>query len=125
MKTRRDFLWTSVAAAACANAWAAKAPIKIAHREGNMLRESSPAVYELAASIGGISGLELQTVRSKLWDRETVLAYKGESNRWAMPTISVGGVMPQGASLVKASTSVAPIRKAIAAGEMLGATVVL
>src|SRR5215467_7889643 len=125
MKTRRDFLRTSVAAVMSANAWAAKAPIKLAHREGNMLRESSPGVYELAASIGGISGLELQTVRSKLWERETVLAYKRESNRWAMPTISMGGVMPQGASLVKPSTAEEPIRKAIASGEILGATVVL
>jgi sugar phosphate isomerase/epimerase len=125
MRTRRDFFGASVAAAISANGWAAQAPIKLAHREGNMLRESSPGVYELAASIGGISGLELQTFRSKLWERETVLAYKRESNRWAMPTISMGGVMPQGASLVKPSTAEEPIRKAIASGGILGATVVL
>src|SRR4051794_40383837 len=99
MNTRRDFLFRSAVATACANAWAARAPIKLAHREGNMLRESSPGVYELAASIGGIAGIELQTVRSKLWERETVVAYKKESNRWGIPTVSMGGVMPQGASL--------------------------
>jgi sugar phosphate isomerase/epimerase len=97
---------------------------QIAHREGNMLRESSPAVYEPAASIGGVSGIEVQTVRSKLWEKETALAYKRESNRWGVPTISMGGVMP-GASLVKTSTADEPIRKAIASGELLGAGVVL
>jgi hypothetical protein len=90
-----------------------------------MLRESSPAVYELAASIGGISGIEVQTVRSKLWEKETALAYKRESNRWGIPTISMGGVMPQEASLMKPSTADEPIRKAIASGELLGAGVVL
>ena len=125
MNGRRDFLLCSLMAAGCAIGWAARAPIKIAHREGNMLRESSPGVYELAASIGGISGIEVQTVRSKLWDKEIALAYKRESNRWAMPTISMGGIMPQGASLAKPTTAEEPIRKAIAAGELLGAGVVL
>jgi sugar phosphate isomerase/epimerase len=125
MTSRRDFLLGSLAVAGCAKSWAARAPIKIAHREGNMLRESSPGVYELAASIGGISGIEVQTVRSKLWEKETALAYKRESNRWSMPTISMGGVMPQGASLVKPATAEEPIRKAITSGELLGAGVVL
>jgi sugar phosphate isomerase/epimerase len=124
MNTRRQFLFAAAGASAAA-AWAARAPIKIAHREGNMLRESSPGVYELAASIGGISGIEVQTVRSKLWDREVALSYKRESSRWGMPTISMGGVMPQGASLVKPETVEEPIRKAIISGEILGASVVL
>lgn len=90
-----------------------------------MLRESSPGVYELAASIGGISGVEVQTVRSKLWDREVALTYKSESSRWNMRTVSMGGVMPSGASLVKPATAEDPIRKAIISGEILGANVVL
>jgi sugar phosphate isomerase/epimerase len=111
--------------AASAAAWAATAPIKIAHREGNMLRESTPGVYELAAGIGGLSGIEVQTVRSKLWDRETALTYKREANRWNMRTVSMGGVMSPGASLVKPETAEEPIRKAIISGEILGASVVL
>src|SRR5215471_3052165 len=125
MNRRRDFLLNSLIAAGCARGWAARAPIKIAHREGNMLRESSPGVYELAASIGGISGIEVQTVRSKLWDREVALSYKRESSRWGMRTVSMGGVMPSGASLVKPATVEEPIRKAIISAEILGATVVL
>ncbi|MBZ5621940.1 MAG: sugar phosphate isomerase/epimerase [Acidobacteriia bacterium] len=126
MTDRRQFLLASLSAAtSAAAAWAARAPIKIAHREGNMLRESTPGVYELAASIGGISGVEVQTVRSKLWDRDVALAYKRESSRWNMRTVSMGGVMPAGASLVKPETAEEPIRKAILAGEILGAGVVL
>src|ERR1043166_2831936 len=119
---RREFLASPLSAAA---SWAARAPIKIAHREGNMLRQSAAGVYELAASIGGISGIEVQTVRSNLWSREVALAYKRESRRWNMPTVSMGGVMAQGASLVKPATAEESIRKAIAGAEILGAGVVL
>jgi sugar phosphate isomerase/epimerase len=126
MTSRRQFLMASLSAgASAAAAWAARAPIKIAHREGNMLRQSSPGVYELAASIGGISGIEVQTVRSNLWEREVALTYKRESSRWNMRTISMGGVMSPGASLVKPPTAEEPIRKAIISGEILGASVVL
>ena len=129
MSTRRQFLKAAAIAPAIGfdilNAWAAQAPVKIAHREGNMLRESSPGVYELAASIGGIYGLEVQTVRSKLWDREMALTYKRESARWNVRTISMGGVMPTGGSLVKPDTCEEAIRKAIISGEVLGANVVL
>src|SRR5258708_6383007 len=124
MTGRRQFLRASLSAALSASAWAARAPIKIAHREGNMLHESSPGVYELAAGIGGISGIEVQTVRSKLWEREVALAYKRESARWNMRTVSMGGIMPPGASLVKPATTEEPIRKAIVSGEILGAGVV-
>src|SRR5215469_6192785 len=125
MMDRRGFVLASLSAAAALRAWAERAPIKIAHREGNMLRQSSPGVYELAASIGGLGGIEVQTVRSKLWDKEVALTYKRESLRWNMPTVSMGGVMPQGGSLVKPETAEEPIRKAIIAGEILGAGVVL
>ncbi len=126
MMDRRRFLFASMSAAAsAAAAWAARAPIKLAHREGNMLQQSSPGVYELAASIGGISGVEVQTVRSKLWDRDMALTYKRESMRWNMRTVSMGGIMPQGASLVKPGTCEEAIRKAIIGAEILGAGVVL
>jgi len=125
MIDRRGFVLSSLSAISALRAWAERAPIKIAHREGNMLSKSSPGVYELAASIGGIGGIEVQTVRSKLWDKEVALTYKRESLRWNMPTVSMGGLMPQGGSLVKPETAEEPIRKAIIAGEILGAGVAL
>ena len=56
MMNRREFLQSAAASALATAAWADKAPIKIAHREGNMLKQSTPGVYELAARIPGISG---------------------------------------------------------------------
>ena len=106
-------------------AFAAQSPLKLAHREGNMLRMSSPGVYELAAKIPGISGIEVQTTRSNLWDRDTVLAYKRESLRWNIRTVSMGGSLPNGGTLLDAGPCEQSLRKTIRAGEILGAGVVL
>ncbi len=138
MQTRRHFLRSTLSAGAVASvgmsalpsaseviAWAAESPIKIAHREGNMVRTSSPGVYEMAAKIPGISGLEVQTTRSNLWDRDTVLAYKRESHRWNIRTISMGGSLPSGGTLLDPGPCEASLRKTMRAGEILGARVVL
>jgi L-ribulose-5-phosphate 3-epimerase len=90
-----------------------------------MLRQSSPYVYELAASIPGLSGVEVQTVRSNLWDRETVLAYKKEANRWGMRTCSMGGSLHEGGTILDPVPAELSIRKTIQSGEILGASVVL
>src|SRR6267142_2517667 len=127
MIDRRQFLRASLSAASASSiaAWAAGSPIKIAHREGNMLRQSSPSVYELAASIPGLSGVEVQTTRSNLWDRATVLAYKKEANRWGMRTASMGGSFEDGGTITKPGPAEISLRKTIRAGEILGASVVL
>src|SRR5438874_13312558 len=127
MLDRRQFLRTSLSAAAASSiaAWAARSPVKLAHREGNMLRKSSPYVYELAASIPGLSGIEVQTTRSNLWDRATILAYKKEAHRWKMRTVSMGGSFPQGVTLLTPGPAENAIRKTIESGELLGASVVL
>lgn len=90
-----------------------------------MLRQSSPSVYELAASIPGLSGVEVQTTRSNLWDRATVLAYKKEANRWGMRTVSMGGSLPAGGTIMLPGPAEESLRKTIQSGEILGATVVL
>jgi sugar phosphate isomerase/epimerase len=133
---RREFLRSSVFAGAAASvaasfsrpeveALAAAAPVKLAHREGNMLRTSSPGVYELASKIPGISGIEVQTTSSNLWDRDIVLAYKRESHRWGIRTVSMGGSLPAGGTLLEPVACEQSIRKTIRAGEILGANVVL
>ena len=90
-----------------------------------MLRKSSPYVYELAASIPGLSGVEVQTTRSNLWDRATVLAYKKEASRWGIRTVSMGGSLPDGGTLLDPGPAEVSVRKTIQSGEILGATVVL
>jgi hypothetical protein len=54
----------------------ARSPVKLAHLEGNMLRQFPPSVCGLTVNITGLSGVEVQTTRSNLWDRKTVLTYK-------------------------------------------------
>ena len=137
MPNRREFLKSTLAFGAAGaaaatrlsreevEAWAAASPIKIAHREGNMLRQSSPGVYELASKIAGLSGIEVQTTRSNLWDRDTVLTYKRESHRWNIRTISMGGSLPTGGTLLEPGPCEQSLRKTIRAGEILGANVVL
>lgn len=131
---RREFLCATVSAGAVVSVgvsaraiavWAAASPIKIGHREGNMLRTSSPGVYELASKIPGLSGIEVQTTRSNLWDRDTVLAHKRESHRWNIRTISMGGSLPAGGTLLDPGPCETSLRKTIHAGEILGANVVL
>ena len=75
MLDRRQFL-TSVSAAAASSiaAWAAKTPVKIAHREGNMPKKDGVSAYELASSIPGLSGLEVGGAR--VLDRANALAYR-------------------------------------------------
>jgi sugar phosphate isomerase/epimerase len=90
-----------------------------------MLRVSSPAVYEMAASIPGLSGIEVQTVRSKLWERENVLAYKKESNKWGIRTASMGGTLPGGQSITVPGPAEESLRKTINAAEILGASTVM
>jgi len=126
MLDRRKFLRTSLSAAAASSiaAWGARTPVKIAHREGNMPKKPGASPYELAASVPGLSGLEVGSVR--LWDRENALAYKKESDRWRIRTVSMSGALPQDVTLVTAGPAAEEgLRKTIQAGELLGATVVL
>src|SRR5690348_1904856 len=99
MLNRRRFLWSSVSGVALSSlsAWADRTPVKIAHREGNMPKKPGASVYELAASVPGLAGVEV--VSSRVWDRPNALAYKKEADRWKMRTVSMGGVLPQGTSL--------------------------
>ena len=59
-------------------------------------------------------------------NRKNALAYKKESNRWKIRTVSMSGAFPQDVTLVTAGpTAEEGLRKTIQAGELLGATVVL
>jgi sugar phosphate isomerase/epimerase len=126
MLNRRQFLNTSISAAAAASiaAWAERTPTKIAHREGNMPKKPGVSCYELAAGVPGLGGLEVGGMQ--LWDRAKALDYKRESDRWKIRTASVTGSFPRGTTLVTAGAPVEEsVRKTIQAGELVGATVVV
>ena len=144
MHSRRQFLQSALSAGAAVSigvgasdseaatptaaeiaAWAETSPVKIAHRQGNMTRTSSPAVYEMAAKMLGISGVEVTTTRGNLWERENTLAYKRESYRWNIRTISMSGSLPANGTLLDPGPCEVSLRKTMRAGEILGARVVM
>ena len=58
-------------------------------------------------------------------DRANALAYKKESDRWRIRTVSLYGSFPQGTTLVNAGAPAEEaLRKTIQAGELVGATVI-
>lgn len=65
---RRQFLRTSLSAARASPiaAWAARSPIKLAHREGDMLRQSLKRLAPVAADAGIVLGLELSSTKAAM-----------------------------------------------------------
>src|SRR6516225_6181960 len=125
MLNRRQFLNASISAAAASSiaAWAERTPTKIAHREGNMPKKPGASAYELASGIPGLSGLEIGGGR--VLDHANALAYKKESDRWRIRTVSLYTAFPQGTTLVNAGAPAEEtLRKTIQAGELVGATVI-
>ena len=109
---RRGFLLASVSAAL-----GAAPPVKIGHRQANMIGRPTLEVFELAGGIPGLSGIELQVIMKGycLWDRETALSYKREANRWGLRIPSLAGIWPPGRSLLQTRTGEECYRKAIEA----------
>ena len=88
-----------------------------------MPKKDGVSAYELASSIPGLTGLEVGGAR--LLDRATALAYKRESDRWRIRTVSLYAAFPQGTTLVTAGAPAEEtLRKTIQAGELVGATVI-
>ena len=83
-----------------------------------MPKKDGASAYELASSIPGLSGLEVGGAR--LFDRATALAYKKESDRWRIRTVSLYTAFPQGTTLATAGAPAEEaLRKTIQAGELL------
>ena len=125
---RRQFLLTSLAAAAVAGArrGAAATALKFGHRQANMVSEPGPAVFDLAKQIQGLSGVELQVffLGTTLWDQDNLAAYRRAAERTGLSIPSLAGVWPPGASLLQ-PTAEEHLRKAIRAAESLHATTIL
>lgn len=111
---------------AAAGAGGALPPVKIGHREASMKLVGDPRVFEVASRIPGLQGVELQVVSGAhdLWSRETLRVYKREANRWGLAIPSLAGPFGRGVQLMKPGAE-EQIRKALAACEFLGASVLL
>src|SRR5579872_3334507 len=97
---RRQFLASSLAAAASATPGRAAAAPKFGHRQANMVNDPGPAVFDLAKKIRGLSGVELQVFfkGTTLWDRDTLGGYKQAAARTGLAIPSAAGVWPPGAT---------------------------
>jgi sugar phosphate isomerase/epimerase len=127
---RRDFLASSLLlpyTALAQDTSFEQPPLKFGHRQANMVREPGPQVFELARRISGISGVELQLFwkGQDLTDRDTVLAYKREANRWAIEIPSIAGVWKRGQTIFDIRAAEQTLSNAIHAAELLGASVIL
>lgn len=133
---RRTFLKNSAAMAAasfgfpCSGAQPATAakqtlPLKIGIRAASMKMVGNFDVIRTAATIPGITGVELQVTGGKpnLHDLETVRRYKREADRWAMRLPTLSGVFDGGG--IGAPKAAENIHLAIRAAELLGSNALL
>jgi sugar phosphate isomerase/epimerase len=128
MIDRRRFFSSAFSAAfAGLSAKAEAAPLKIAHRQANMVQPPGPQIFDFARRIPGLSGVELQVFfkEQTLWDPENMSAYKREARRVGLLIPSLAGIWPPHASLVQAGPARECISKAIRAAEDLGSRVIL
>ena len=127
--SRRYFLKTAAVATVSANlsSFAAEPePLKIGIRAASMKMVGTPDVFQVAATIPGIRGVELQTTSGKvnLRDWDNVRLYKKEAERWGIQVPSLAGIWDRGVKIHSpgaADSVIASLR----AAEMLGAGVIL
>lgn len=129
--TRRSFLQQTVLAAlsACLGrvAWAAEPePLKIGIRAVSLKLAGTPDVFQVAARIPGIRGVELQATAGQpnLRDPDTVRQYKREADRWGLQVPSLAGIWDRGVK-IHSPNAADSVLASIRAAEMLGAGVLL
>lgn len=130
-QTRRSFLQVSALAAASASLSRTglavePEPLKIGIRVASMRMAGTPDVFQVAAKIPGIRGVELQATggQPSLRDAETVRHYKREAERWGLQVPSLAGIWDRGVKIHSPHAADSVIAS-IHAAEMLGAGVLL
>lgn len=130
-QTRRKFLQMSAVAAVSAGlsrmALAGESdPPKIGIRATSMRMAGTPDVFQVAAKIPGLRGVELQATAGQpnLRDTETVRRYKREAERWGLQIPSLAGIWDPGVKIHSPNAADSVIAS-IRAAEMLGARALL
>lgn len=127
MMHRRQFLISSMSAALASSLHAGSEFPRFGHRQANMTNKAGPEVFDLARSIPGLSGVELQVQFQKttLWDRDTLQTYKRAAQNTGLQIPSLAGIWKPGGSLMQPDVAEDTIRKSIQAAEALGSKVIL
>jgi L-ribulose-5-phosphate 3-epimerase len=129
--TRRCFLRTTGMAMISAGLVRAAAtdkpePLKIGIRAASLKMAGTPDVFQTAARIPGIVGVELQTTAGKpnLRDEDTVRRYKKEAERCGMKIPALAGIWDPGVT-IRSPQAAASVSASLRAAEVLGARVIL
>jgi sugar phosphate isomerase/epimerase len=129
--TRRSFVaaaGTVAVASGLARACgvAEPAPLKLGIRAASMQMVGTPDVFQTAARIPGIRGVELQATAGKqnLRDGETVRRYRAEAERWGLQVPALAGIWDRGVK-IHSPRAADSLRASIHAAHMLDAGVIL
>ena len=127
---RREFIISSLAFSAAGAAAMEEKPAltpRFAHRQAQMLTEPGQSVFQLAAKIPGLSGVQLQMIwkGTDISDgtRSADLRQQAHDNGVIVP--SIAGIWKPGENIFKADVAERAIGNAIRAASTLGARVIL
>lgn len=127
---RRKFVMSSLAfSASSAGAMIDKPAVypRFAHRQAQMITEPGQSVFDLAARIPGLSGVQLQMIWKGVdiseGSRAKELKQQAQDKGIAVP--SVAGIWKPGENILKTDTAEPAIRNAIRSAASLGAGVTL
>lgn len=130
-QTRRKFLRISALAAVSASRGrtvraAGSEPLKLGIRAASMRLAGTPDVFQAAAKIPGLRGVELQATAGQpnLRDPDTVRHYKREAERWGLQVPSLAGIWERGVKIHSPNAADGVIAS-IRAAEVLGAGALL
>jgi len=128
---RREFVMSSLAfsAAAGTGAIADKTlpPPRFAHRQAQMITEPGQSVFELAAKIPGLSGVQLQMIwkGTDISEGTRAADLRQQANEHGILVPSIAGIWQPCENIFKADAAERAIANAIRAASSLGAQVIL
>jgi sugar phosphate isomerase/epimerase len=131
MMDRREFVMSSLAfsAAASTGAMAGKraASPRFAHRQAQMITEPGQSVFDLAARIPGLSGVQLQMIwkGTDISEGSRAAELRREAHDKGLLVPSIAGIWKSGENILKTDLAEQAIGNAIRAASTLGAQVIL
>src|SRR6202012_3992052 len=127
---RREFMISSLAFSAAGAASMMDKPVptpRFAHRQAQMITEPGQSVFDLAAMIPGLSGVQLQMIwkETDISEGSRAAELRQEAHDKGLLVPSIAGVWKPGENILKTDVAEQAIGNAIRAASTLGAQVIL
>jgi sugar phosphate isomerase/epimerase len=127
---RREFLISSLAFSAAGTAAMADKPTptpRFAHRQAQMITAPGESVFDLAAKIPGLSGVQLQMIwkGTDISEGSRAQELKRQAHDKGLLLPSIAGIWKPGENIFKADAAERAIANAIQTSSTLGAKVIL